>query len=190
MTLLAAFQTLLSRYSGQDDIVVGTPIANRTRAEVEGLIGFFVNTLALRTDLSGDPSFGSCWGGCGRWRWGRMRTRTCPSRSWWRSLQPERSLSHSPLFQVMFMLQNAPGAAVWSWRGLSIEGWVRRAVTAKFDLSLIALGERGAGLGWRWSTTPICSTRIAMRALAGALQTLLEGIVADPAAAASRVCRC
>ena len=66
MTLLAAFQVLLYRYTGQDDIAVGSPIANRNRAEIEGLIGFFVNTLVMRTDLSGDPTFQSCWGGCGR----------------------------------------------------------------------------------------------------------------------------
>ena len=86
MTLLAGFQLLLSRYSGQEDIVVGTPIANRNRAETEGLIGFFVNTLVLRTELSGDPSFqGVAEAGERGGVWERMRIRTCRSRSWWKS---------------------------------------------------------------------------------------------------------
>ena len=85
MTLLAAFQVLLYRYSGQDDVAVGVPIAGRTRLELEGLIGFFVNTLVLRGDLSGDPSFASISRGCGRVRWRRTRIRTCRSRSWSRS---------------------------------------------------------------------------------------------------------
>ena len=85
MVLLAALDLLLARWSGQEDVVVGTPIANRTRRETEGLIGFFVNTLALRTDLSGNPSFRRCWDGCGRRRWGRTSTRTCPSSAWWKS---------------------------------------------------------------------------------------------------------
>ena len=83
MTLLAAFQTLLARYSGQDDIVVGSPIANRTRDEMEGIIGFFVNTLVLRTDSGGDPTFASCCAACARPRWAHTRTRTCRSRCWW-----------------------------------------------------------------------------------------------------------
>ncbi len=85
MVLLAAFQVLLSRYSGQEDVVVGSPIANRQRTEVEGLIGFFVNTLVLRTKLSGDPSVKRAAGaGAGDVRWERTRTRTCRSRRWWR----------------------------------------------------------------------------------------------------------
>ncbi len=88
MTLLAAFQVLLSRYSGQKDIAVGSPIAGRGRTELEGLIGFFVNTLVLRSDLSGDPPFASCWHACATPPWRPTRTRTCPSRSWWRSSPP------------------------------------------------------------------------------------------------------
>ena len=85
MTLLAAFQALLQRYTGQDDIVVGSPIAGRTHAETEGLIGFFVNTLVLRTDLSASRRCASCSRACGRPRSGRTPIRRCPSRSWSKS---------------------------------------------------------------------------------------------------------
>ena len=85
MTLLAAFQTLLSRLSGQEDIVVGTAIANRTRGEVEGLIGFFVNTLALRTDLTGDPTFRELLGRVREVTLARTRTRTCRLRNSWKN---------------------------------------------------------------------------------------------------------
>ena len=88
MVLLGAFQVLLSRYSGQEDIAIGTPIAGRTRAETEELIGFFVNTLVMRTDLSGDPSFREVLSRVGGRRLGRTTTRTFPSRSWSRSCSP------------------------------------------------------------------------------------------------------
>ena len=108
MTLLAAFGALLSRYSGQSDLVIGTPIANRTRSELEGLIGFFVNTLALRLDLSGDPSFATLLE--------RVRTvateayahQDLPFEMLVARLAPERHLSQAPIFQVMFALQNVP----------------------------------------------------------------------------------
>ena len=86
MTLLAAFKVLLHRYTSQDDLVVGTPIANRNRLETEGLIGFFVNTLVLRTDFSGNPSFRElCAPGAGSLFGGDMPIRICPSRGWSRN---------------------------------------------------------------------------------------------------------
>src|SRR4029079_15277908 len=108
MTLMAAWQALLHRYSGQTDIVVGTPIANRHQAETEDLIGFFVNMLALRTDLRGNPTFGELVQ--------RVRERSLeasdhqalPFEKVIEELQPERDASHSPLVQVVFALQNVP----------------------------------------------------------------------------------
>ena len=83
MTLLAGWAAVLRRLSGQDDVVIGTPMANRGRAEIEGLIGFFVNTLALRVDLSGAPTVAELLGRVKARRWRRSRTRTSPSSRWW-----------------------------------------------------------------------------------------------------------
>ena len=88
MVLLAALDVVLGRLAGQEDVVVGTPIAGRTRAETERMVGLFLNSLALRTDLSGDPSSASCWGGCARPRWTRTRTRSSPSSGCWRRCVP------------------------------------------------------------------------------------------------------
>ena len=108
MTLLAAFDTLLYRYTGTEDILVGSPIANRDRSEIEGLIGFFVNTLVMRTDLSGNPSFSELLGRVREMAMEAYSHQDLPFEMLVEALQPERDLSHTPLFQVMFVLQNAP----------------------------------------------------------------------------------
>ena len=108
MTLLSAFSVLMSRYSGQDDVAIGTPIANRTRKETEGLIGFFVNTMVMRSDLSQDPSFVMLLKQTREVALQGYANQDIPFEQLVEELNPERSLSHSPLFQVMFSLQNIP----------------------------------------------------------------------------------
>jgi non-ribosomal peptide synthetase component F len=105
MTLLAAFQTLLYRYTGQEDICIGSPIANRNRSETEELIGFFVNTLVLRTDMSENPSFQELLGSGARSDSGCLCSPDLPFEQLVEALQPERNLSHQPLFQVMFVFR-------------------------------------------------------------------------------------
>src|SRR6266496_1513149 len=108
MTMLAGFQTLLARYSGQEDIVVGTPIANRNRAEIEGLIGFFANTFALRTSISGNSTSRELLLRVREVALGAYAHQDLPFEKLVEELNPERSLSYSPLFQSLLAVQNAP----------------------------------------------------------------------------------
>ena len=127
-----------ARYTGQDDLAVGTPDRRpQPRWRPKGLIGFFVNTLVLRGDLSGDPRFPSCWRGCGETTLGAYAHQDLPFEKLVEELAPERSLAHSPLFQVMFALQNAP-AATWSCRGCASLRLPASSRTAKFDLDSVA----------------------------------------------------
>ena len=135
MTLLAIFQTLLFRQTGQADVVVGTPIANRNRAELEEMIGFFVNTLAMRTDLSGDPTFREV---LSRTRDAALGAYSYQDVSFDRLLEdlnPVRDLSHSPIFQVLFNMVNTPEMA-HHWGNLSIDIAIPEEIGSKFDLTL------------------------------------------------------
>ena len=107
MTLLAAFDLLLCRYAGQEQVLVGTPIANRNRSETEGLIGFFVNTLVLRGDVRGNPSFGELLRRVRETALGAYAHQDLPFEKLVEELHPKETLRQSPLFQVMFHLQNA-----------------------------------------------------------------------------------
>ena len=135
MLLLAAFQTLLYRYSGQTDIVTGTPIAGRTQVETEGLIGFFVNTLALRGDLSGNPTFKEFLQKVREVVLGAYANQDIPFEKLVEELAPERSLGHNPLVQVVFSLQNSPQGTL-EMPGLTLSPFGAENRTAKFDLTL------------------------------------------------------
>ena len=132
MTLLAAFQVLLYRYSGQRDVVVGSPLANRSRTEFEGLIGLFVNTLPLRTDLSGNPTFKELLSRTREVVLGAHENQDVPFELLVKELQPERGLSHGPLFQVLFAVENAQPGPV----NLRVHAEYISNATSKFDLSL------------------------------------------------------
>ncbi|MFQ5794192.1 MAG: amino acid adenylation domain-containing protein, partial [Candidatus Bipolaricaulia bacterium] len=177
MTLLAAFKALLHRYTGQDDIVVGSPIAGHNRAEIEELIGFFINTLVLRTDLSGDPTFRELLGRVREVALGAYTHQDLPFERLVDELQPERDLSLNPLFQVMFQLLNAPMSTLelpdLSLNPLEIDNEI-----ARFDLALFMIDANGLK-GWmEYNTDLFDADTIAQ--MARHFQTLLEGIVADP----------
>lgn len=137
MTLLAAFQVLLCRYTAQEDIAVGTPIANRNRTELEDLMGFFVNTLVLRTDLSGNPSFKQLLARVKEVALDAYAHQDQPFEQLADILRPERDMSHNPLFQVMFIMQNLPEEAIeLPDSGLTLKLWEIGNRSAKFDLTL------------------------------------------------------
>src|SRR2546429_8427072 len=178
MTLLSAFSLLLSRMSGQEDIVVGTPIANRTRMETESLIGFFVNTLVLRTKIEARESFRELMRRVREVTLGAYSHQEVPFEKLVEELQPERDLSHSPLFQVMLVLQNAPREAL---RLGELELRVTGASneTAKFDLTLELAESRGGLTGTIEYSTDLFDGETIER-LSNHFQTLLEAIVREP----------
>ena len=178
MILLAAFQTLLYRLSGQDDIVVGCPIANRRKVEVEGLIGFFANTLVLRTDFSGNPSFREMLQRVRRVALDAYEHQDLPFERLVEELNPERSLSHSPLFQAMFVLHNTPEYQV-DLPGLTCQQFRLETDTTKFDMTM-SLSEQPQGIkGSLEYSTDLFEAETIVR-MSGYFRTLLEGIAAAP----------
>ena len=178
MTLLAAFQTLLHRYTGQEDIVTGSPIANRARTEVEELIGFFVNTLALRTDFSGKPTFRELLFRVRDVCFGAYAHQDLPFEKLVEKLQPERDLSRNPLFQVMFLLQNAPSYTP-KLAALTVGRIGVDTGTSKFDLTL-GLAERGQKLIGFFEHNTDLFDQSTIKRMVGHFRMLLQGIVANP----------
>ncbi|HEX5870931.1 MAG TPA: condensation domain-containing protein, partial [Longimicrobium sp.] len=178
MVLLGAFQALLARTAGSDDVVVGSPMAGRARRELEDVVGFFVNTLVLRTDLSGDPSFREVLRRVRAVTLGAYEHRDLPFERLVEALQPERSLGHSPLVQVMFVQENAGRAG----RGMDGPGMRRLepqgSQTSKFDLTLFVEphpdGIRGAV---EYSTDLF--DRSTIQRMAGHLARVLEQVAGD-----------
>ncbi|WP_229212466.1 non-ribosomal peptide synthetase, partial [Duganella sp. HH105] len=178
MTLTAVFNVLLSRYAGQDDICIGTPIANRNRAETEGLIGFFVNTLVLRTQVDGGEGFLQLLDQVRVNMLDAYAHQDVPFEQLVEVLKPERHVSHSPLFQVMLVLQNAPMETL-TLPGLTLRGMGGEAVLSKFDMSFNISEEGGRLLGGIEYNTDLFD-QSTMARMAGHFVRLLEAVVADP----------
>src|SRR3984885_5393579 len=186
MTLLAGWAALLARLSGQGDVVVGTPVANRGRSEVEGLIGFFVNTLALRVDLSGSPTVVELLERVKEQALAAQQHQDIPFEQVVEITKPVRSLSHSPLFQVMFAWQNTPQGKL-ELSGLTLAPLSEVSHTiAKFDLvlSLQEAGDRIVG-GLEYAESLFEPATI--ERYAGYFRTLLEAMVADESQAVDRL---
>ncbi|WP_144219864.1 non-ribosomal peptide synthetase [Flavobacterium anhuiense] len=183
MLMLSAFKVLLSRYSGQDDICVGTPIANRTQSDLEGMIGFFVNTLALRSDLEGNPSFSELLGRVKQTTLEGYDHQLVPFEKVVEKVVSSRDMSMTPLFQVMFELQNkqiSSGNEEKELKGLTISGHEYSSTTAQFDLTLnVSEGNNGIALNMNYCTSLFDKATIERMLLH--YQELLESIVFDVA---------
>jgi alpha-ketoglutarate-dependent taurine dioxygenase len=179
MTLLASFKILLQRYSNQDDIVVGTDVANRNQAEIEPLIGFFITLLVLRTDLSGNPTFLELLQRVCTQTLAAYAHQDLPFDELVRELQPERHLSNTvPLFQVLFVLQNTPNSAL-ELPGLTLNLLEVESKTARFDLALF-LTETEQGIEGKWQYNADLFTSDTITKLTHHWQTLINSIVAQP----------
>ncbi|MEL4897612.1 amino acid adenylation domain-containing protein [Crocosphaera sp. Alani8] len=177
MLLLATFSVLLHRYSSNEDIVIGSPIANRNYGEIEGLIGFFVNTLALRIDLSENPTFLDLLKQVRQVALGAYSHQDVPFERLLEALEIPRSLSHTPLFQVMFVLQNTPLNPIQlpelQWEPLEMDNH-----TAKFDLTLM-MRETEDGLLTTWEYNTELFKQETIIRLGNCFETLLNAIITD-----------
>ncbi|HKQ08158.1 MAG TPA: amino acid adenylation domain-containing protein [Blastocatellia bacterium] len=177
MTLLAAFKVVLSRYSGQREIAVGTPIAGRNRKETEELIGLFINTLVLRTDMSGDLSVRELLGRVRETALSAYAHQEVPFERLVEELQPERSLSHEPLFQVMFTFRRVVEAEA-RLAGIRVEDIAIEEAAVKFDLEL-GMVEAGGEIRGKLEYAQQLYDDSRMERMAGHLVRLLEQMVAD-----------
>jgi amino acid adenylation domain-containing protein len=183
MTLLTAFNILLYRYTSQSDILVGTPIANRNHEELEGLIGFFVNTLVLRTSFTPSMTFREALRQVRETTLGAYAHQDLPFERLVEELQPERNLSRTPLFQVMFILQNVPLAEL-QLSGLTLSAQDVYTTTAKFDLSWTAIETEQGIMGSIEYDADIFSAA-AIKLMSGHLLRLVASFVANPDARVS-----
>jgi amino acid adenylation domain-containing protein len=185
MTLLAAFKVLLYRLTGQRDLVVGTDVANRNQIEMEGLIGFFVNNLALRTDLSGNPSFRELLQRVRNVSLEAYAHQDLPFDRLVHALKVRRTLSHTPLFQVLFVHQNAPSGNL-ELQGLRLRRVMDDAGLAKFDLAVF-IRERGEMLSGEWTFSTDLFERNTIERMSEQFQRLLQCIVEDPETSIDRL---
>ncbi|HCF52247.1 MAG TPA: non-ribosomal peptide synthetase, partial [Bacillus sp. (in: Bacteria)] len=178
MTLMAAYQSFLSRYTGQDDIIVGSPIANRNVKEIEGLIGFFANTLVYRADFSGNPTFQELLSQVRKKALKAFEYQDIPFEKVVESVKPERNTSHSPIFQTMFTLQNTKQEFL-QLSERQMELMKSHASVAKFDLSLFASEtEEGLSLTFEYNTDLFNDTTI--ERMASHFKHWLNQIVSHP----------
>ncbi|HET9394578.1 MAG TPA: condensation domain-containing protein, partial [Nitrospiraceae bacterium] len=177
MTLLAAFDLLLCRYAGQEQVLVGSPIANRNRSETEGLIGFFVNTLVLRGDVRGNPSFRELLRRVREMALSAYAHQDLPFEKLVEELQPERDMSRSPLFQVTFTWQNAPGGGL-ELPGLSLSAVGSAGGTAKYELTLVLEEADGVITGAMEYNRDLFEV-VTIKRLVESYQRVLQAVVTD-----------
>jgi amino acid adenylation domain-containing protein len=186
MTLLAGWSTLMSRLSGQDDVVIGTPVANRPRAEFEPLIGFFVNTLALRTRFDADLTVAQLLAQTRATTLEAYAHQDLPFEQVVEAIQPARTMSHSPLFQSMLSVNNTPGGGALALPALELRALETPRQTTQFDLSL-SLTETASGITGTLAYATSLFDRATAQRFAGYFTTLLEGMVADDASPVGRL---
>ena len=186
MTLLAAWQVMLGRYAGQDDFAVGSPVANRPEAALEGLVGFFVNMVALRADLAGDPSFDVHLGKVVRTTQAAFEHQEMPFEQIVERLRVPRDLSHHPVFQVGFTFQHAAAGSV-QLAGVEFTPLAAPITAAKFDLLLVVEDRAEGDVSAMFEYSTDLFSAATMARWAENFRTLLHGVVAKPTTVISRL---
>ena len=186
MTLLASINILLQKYSGQEDICIGSPVANRTQAETEGLIGFFVNTLALRSEVKGEQSFRELLQQVKTTTMGAYDHQDLPFEKVVEAVVKERDLSRTPLFQVLFVLQNTTGNPALELGGLELRGEATPSQTAKFELTF-SINETATGLHCSIEYNTDLYKASTIGRMVGHYVELLQSIVSNPGEKVSKL---